>query len=145
MKNLANCKPSEFLKQTYRIKGSIENWIKVTDLFGIRKRKADLEMIQPDMSDEERHRIFESNKRKVEEQSRKNMMDLLDAAMGEHPDETLEVLALCCFVEPENVDDHTVSEYLGSLSELLGNKDVISFFTSLAQLGLLDMSNASDQ
>jgi hypothetical protein len=38
MKNLANCTPREFLKQTSKIKGSVEKWLKVTDVMNIRKR-----------------------------------------------------------------------------------------------------------
>lgn len=144
MKTLANCKPSEFFKQTYRIKGAVEKWMNVTDIINIRKRMPELEKIKQGLSDDERRRIFESNKEKVEEQSRKNMIEILDSAMGEHADETLAILALCCFVEPENVDDHTVDEYLQAISELLSNQAVISFFTSLAQLGLLNTPTVSE-
>ena len=38
MKNLANCTPTEFLKQTSKIKRSAEKWLKVTDIMAIRKR-----------------------------------------------------------------------------------------------------------
>ena len=37
MKNLANCTPREFLKQTYRIKKSVEKWLELTDLLNMRK------------------------------------------------------------------------------------------------------------
>lgn len=37
MKNLANCTPSEFLKQTNKIKKSVEKWLKATDIMEIRK------------------------------------------------------------------------------------------------------------
>ncbi len=144
MKTLANCKPSEFFKQAYRIKEAVEKWMNVTDIINIRKRMPELEVIKPGLSEEERKRIFNDNKKKVEEQSRKNAMAILDAAIGQYPDETLTILALCCFVEPENVDDHTVGEYLQAISELLSSQEVISFFTSLAQLGLLNMPTVSE-
>ena len=32
MKNLANCTPREFLKQTYRLKKCVEKWLQETDL-----------------------------------------------------------------------------------------------------------------
>lgn len=32
MKNLSNCKPSEFLRQTARIRKSVAKWLEVTDL-----------------------------------------------------------------------------------------------------------------
>jgi hypothetical protein len=64
-------------------------------------------------------------------QMQENFSAILDALLDEHPDETLELLALSCFVEPENVDNYTVSEYLISITELLNDKAVRDFFTFL--------------
>ena len=61
----------------------------------------------------------------------------------EHPDETLDLLALLCFIEPEDVDNHSVDEFLEAITEMISNQAVIGFFTSLAQLGLMDTSGAS--
>ena len=72
----------------------------------------------------------------------KNLYDIIVAAMEECPDETLELLALACFVEPENIDDHKVSFYLANLSDILADEDVLSFFTSLAQLEQTGILNA---
>lgn len=124
MKNLANCKPSEFLKQTNRIRKSVEKWLTETDIINIRKRMPEL----PDIVD------AETRKKAMAEQARKNMSAILDAALEQHPDETLELLALACFVEPENVDDYPIADYLTAVSELIGNQAVIGFFTSLMQL-----------
>ena len=41
MKNLANCKPSEFLAQTFKIKKSVQEWLDVTKLMEIRKNQPD--------------------------------------------------------------------------------------------------------
>ena len=60
---------------------------------------------------------------------------MFTAAMEECPDETLELLALICFIEPENVDDYSVAYYLNNLTDIISDKDVLGFFTSLAQLG----------
>ena len=68
---------------------------------------------------------------------------MLDAILDEHPDETLELLGLCCFVEPEHVDDHTVSEYLSAFNTLISEKAVVDFFTSLASLAQMNTSDAS--
>ena len=95
-KNLANCKPSEFLKQTYRLKKSVEKWITATDIKNIRKQLPQLTVVRNDMTDEERRATIEENKKKTKEQARKNAMAVLDAVMDTHADETLEVLALCC-------------------------------------------------
>jgi hypothetical protein len=51
-----------------------------------------------------------------------------------HPQETLEVLALCCFVEPEHVDDYTMDEYMQCIMDMAQNKSVMNFFSLLAQV-----------
>lgn len=134
-KNLATCTPREFLKQTNRIRKSAEKWMNVTDIIGIRNRP--VEGLQEIPKDDflEATRIRKENAEKIAEQSARNLNDILNAALEEHIDETLEILALACFVEPENVDDYKISFYLRNLSDILSDKDVLGFFTSLAQLG----------
>ncbi len=135
-KNLANCKPSEFLRQTNRVRKSVENWLKKTRVMEIRSRKVEgLEVIPPEADAETKAAIRKSNAQIIAAQQRKNFNDILNAAMEECPDETLELLGLLCFVEPQNVDDHKVSFYLANLAEILSDADVLNFFTSLAQLG----------
>lgn len=135
MKNLANCKPSEFLRQTNRIRKSVENWLKITDVMSIRKRMPEgMPEITKDMSKDEARAVLEKRQEMMAEQSQRNLKAMLDAMLDTHPDETLEVLALCCFVEPEDVDNHTVSEYLLSINELLGDSNVRDFFTFLMSL-----------
>jgi len=132
MKNLANCKPSEFLRQTNRIRKSVEKWLTETDIMSIRKRMPKMpDIVTP-----------EERKKLMSEQARKNLSAILDAALEEHPDETLELLALMCFVEPENVDDYPVADYLGAFAELIGNRAVLDFFTSLMQLARTDTFDA---
>lgn len=135
MKNLANCKPSEFLKQTNKIRKSVENWLTITDVMNIRKRMPEkMPEMNKDMSKEEGKAVLEKRQEMMAEQSRRNLSAMLDAMLEEHPDETLEILALCCFVEPENVDEHTVSEYLLSINELLADEAVRDFFSLLMSL-----------
>ena len=135
MKNLANCKPSEFLKQTNRIRKSVEKWLNVTDVMSIRRRKPEgMPEVQAGMSQDEVDAVREKQRQMMAEQAQRNLKDMLDSMLDNHPDETLEVLALCCFVEPEHVDDHTVSEYLLSINELLADEAVRDFFTFLMQL-----------
>lgn len=143
LKTLANCKPSEFLRQTNRIKKSVEKWLTDTDIMNIRKRLPALEAVPMEASVEERAEIVGRNKRAREEQAKKNISAMLDAILEEHPDETLEVLALCCFVEPENVDDHPMSAYLDAFNSLINDKAVIGFFTSLASLVQTNTLSAS--
>ena len=135
-KNLVTCKPTEFLRQTNRIRKSAEKWLEAINIMEIRKRKpAGLREITKDTDPAEAVVIRQQNAKLIAEQSRKNLYDIIVSAMEEHPDETLELLALACFVEPENIDDHKVSFYLANLSDILADEDVLSFFTSLAQLG----------
>ena len=141
MKNLANCKPSEFFKQTVKIKKAVENWMTETDIMNIRKNVAKPSPITQDMTDEEKRAAVDDFRRRTEEQARKNMSKIFDAIFEEHPDETLELLALLCFVEPKDVDEHTIDEYLKAITEMITNEAVLGFFTSLARLGLFNTSN----
>lgn len=124
MKNLANCKPTEFFTQTVKIKKAVQNWLTVTEIMSIRKRMPPLpeNMTQPE------------KKAVIEKQAQENLSAMFDAIMDKHPTETMNLLAMLCFVEPENVDDYPMSEYLASLSEMMGSEAVIGFFTSLMRL-----------
>lgn len=125
MKNLANCTPREFIRQTSKIRHAVEKWLTLTDILNIRKKLPPL----PDSITQEERQA------KQQEQSQANLRLMLDAIMDEHPDETVDLLALCCFVEPAQVDEHPMSEYLGALADMLNNADVLRFFMSLVSLG----------
>lgn len=136
-KNLANCLPVEFLKQTNRIKKAVEKWIKVTEMSEIRKRIPDLTGVT---DKNERIEI-------VRQKAMENLSLILDNALEKHPEETMEVIALCCFVEPENINDHPMSYYMKSVAEMIGDEGVLSFFISLSKLGqmnILSVSKASE-
>lgn len=139
MKTLANCKPSEFLRQTNRIKKAVEKYVKDINLQGIRAKMPELKTIPIEASTDERAAIIKENNKRLKEQSMKNISEILDAALDKFPEETLEVLALVCFVEPEHVDDHPVSEYLTGLAEVLNDEAVINFFTSFLRWGQMNM------
>ena len=142
MKNLATCKPSEFLRQTNRIKKAVEKWLTDTDILNIRKNLPKLDKIDKDADVEERNRIFEANQKKARKQMLENTSKILDAIMEDHPAQTPALIALLCFVEPKDVDNYTVEEYLTSVTEMLTNKAVVGFFTSLAQWGLTSTRSA---
>lgn len=143
MKNLANCKPSEFLKQTLRIKRLVEKWLTSEDIKEIRKRLPEKEKILQTMTKEEQGEIMIRNQKAQQEQMMKNFMDILDIMLDKKFDETLAVIALCCFVEPENVDDYPLEDYLGSIADLLENPNVLRFFVSVARLGQTNISIVS--
>lgn len=129
MKNLANCNPKEFLRQTNRIRKSVANWLSLTNVMEIRKRL-------PSIADTDSE---EAKQEALKKQMKANLSAMLDAALEDHPDETAELLGLCCFIEPEDLENHKMTELLGAISELIDCPEVISFFTSLAKLGQTDI------
>lgn len=135
MKNLANCKPSEFLAQTNRLRKTAERFLTVTDIMNIRKRlPKGMPELTADLSVDETEAVKKKRREMVSAQVRKNLGAIFDAILEEHPEETLEMLALCCFVEPANVDDHTMSEYLGAILDMAEDENVMRFFTLLTHL-----------
>lgn len=138
MKNLANCTPKEFLQQTYKIKKMAEKWVKEIDLLNIRKKLPVLESVNG-LSGEELKEVQKRNKKAMNDKVMENLMEVLDKMMDEHCDDTIAILALVCFVDPEDADKHTMSEYLGAIGELISDPGVMSFFTSLAQLDVKNM------
>ena len=125
MKTFATCNPVEFLVQTNKIRRSVEKWLTLTRIREIRKRLPEL---PENASDEDR-------KAAMREQVKKNAWAILDAVLEDHPKETAELLGLMCFVEPEDLKNHRMTEFLDALSELINDREVIGFFTSLVQLG----------
>ena len=127
MKNLANCKPSEFLVQTNKIRKSVSKWLTDTDIVNIRKR---MPKLPENATGEER-------KQALEKQATENFNAILDSMLDEHPQETLGILALSCFIEPEHVDDYAVKDYIGAINEMIGDQVVLDFFMSLVKWGNL--------
>ena len=121
-KNLANCTPKEFMVQTRLIKKAVENWLTETDIMNIRKNMPEL----PEDIDEEQ------KQEKIKEQAMHNLSAMFDAIFNEHPDETVELLALLCFVPVNEVDSYPMTYYMESITELLNDKAVWDFFISLA-------------
>lgn len=135
LKNLANCKPTEFVKQTVRIKKSVEKWLEATDIMNIMQKKPEkLETLTDDMNTDERQAAFDRNKEISDKLAKEKISKAFDAMLEKHPDETLEILALSCFVEPEYVDTHTIDEYFSAWNEMLNNSSTISFFISFIRL-----------
>lgn len=135
MKTLVNCTPREFLAQTVKIKRAVKKWLKDTDIMAIRSR---MPVLNPQMSDEEK-------KAALRAQSFENMSAMFDAIAEKHPDETVELMALLCFIEPEHANDYQMGDYLLPLSEMMGSDAVISFFISLTKLGSSNISSLSKE
>lgn len=136
MKTLANCKPSEFLSQTYKIKKSVEKWLDITKVLDIRKEMPDdIIKITDTMTVEEKGEAFKLNKEAFNKKAYENLSKMLDSMLGEHPDETLELIALICFIEPKDIDNYTTSELLANMDSILSDENVLGFFSSLMRSG----------
>lgn len=140
-KNLANCTPKEFLIQTNKIRKAVERWLKVTDVMNIRKNVPKLN-IPANATPEETAEIMENHKAAIKKAAMRNLSDMLDSILENHPDETLELLGLLCFVDPSDVNNHKITEYLSNVTEIISDDDVLSFFTSLMRLGQTNILNA---
>ena len=134
-KTLANCKPSEFVAQTAKIKKAVKNWMELTNIAAIRSKKPIYESFQPGATAEEKKAVIERNAAAQKKQAMENFSEILDEMLEKHPQETLNVLALCCFVEPEHIDDYPVGEYIKSMMGLFNDEAVLGFFSLLVQLG----------
>ena len=133
MKTLATCNPKEFLIQTNKIRKSVANWLSMTKVLEIRKAKPD---IPADATPEQR-------KSALQDQVKKNLSAMLDSVLDEHPEETAELLGLMCFVDPDDLENHRMTEFLGAFSEIINCPEVISFFTSLMQLDQKNISGTA--
>lgn len=129
MKNLANCTPTEFLVQTNKIRKSVSKWLSLTKIMDIRKN---LPKLKEDATEAEK-------KAALEKQAKKNISAMLDSCLEEHPQETAELLGMMCFVEPKDLDNHTMTEFLGAYAEIINSPEVLSFFGSLMQLARTDI------
>lgn len=138
MKTLANCTPLEFLKQTAKLRKAAAKWLHDTNIINIRKRVPFFTKVPVDATPEQKEEIVKANKKLADEQAFKNINDILDAVLEVYPEETLEILALCCFVEPEKVNDHPMSFYLSAFTEIINDECVMGFFTSLMQWAQID-------
>lgn len=143
MKNLATCKPTEFVAQTAKIRKAVANWIEIIDLMKIRNTLPAYRFVSKEASAEEKTEVIRYNAELKRKQAIDNFNTILDNALEKHPQETLEILALCCFVEPDHVDDYTMDEYLQCIMDIIQNKSVLSFFSLLAQLDQTSTLTAS--
>lgn len=133
-KNLANCTPDEFLDQTFLIMNAAEKFMKVNDILGIRGRKVEGLQEIPKDNEEEADRVRRENAKKITAQRMKNVKDLLTSMTHTNKSETLELLALSCFIDPADVNNYTMPFFLRNVGEMISNQDVLAFFTSLAEV-----------
>lgn len=125
MKTLANCTPVEFLRQTNKIRHAAAGLMADSGVVEIRKR-------MPALTGEE---TPEEKKRLLHEQAQKNMDAILDTLLETHAEETVRVLGMMCFLEPEEIENSTTTDFLAPAMELLTSKPVLDFLPLLAKLG----------
>lgn len=129
LKNLATCTPREFLAQTNKLRKLAKEWLNETGTPDIKKVLQNLsdEVIEEtgvSATDEER----ESGATKaVINKLDKWLEKLLDI----NAEKTLNLLCLCCFVEPKDSDNHQMWEFYECINDMLNNEATISFFMSL--------------
>lgn len=133
IKTLASCNPREFLVQTNKIRKKASDWLSKTRILEIRAKQPTLDI----------HMNMEERKNAMREQTKANLGEMLDAILEDYPNETAELLGLMCFIEPEDLDNYEMANLLGCAAELLGNQDVIDFFTSLALWERIDTSTTA--
>lgn len=129
MKTLANCNPVEFLIQTNKIRKSIAEWMELTQV----KEITNVDELPVDMPKDEKIKVRSEN-------IKNNFMHFLDTCLEEYPQQTAELLGLICFVEPKDLPNHTMVEFMGGISEILNCQEVVDFFISLTQLENLNIS-----
>lgn len=125
MKTLVTCSPKEFLVQTNKIRHRVKNWFTLTKITEIRKR---FPVLRDGATKEERQKA-------IENQIQENWESILDSILEDHPDETAELMGLICFIEPEDLENHTMLEIINGTKESILCPDVVSFFSSLMALG----------
>lgn len=131
MKTLANCTLAEFLKQSNKIRKSVADYLKETDILSIRQHQPEL---TKDMSDEEKQKA-------MKEQAKKNLSEMLDVALEEHTEKTIEVLGLMCFTEGEELEKLEPMDIIDVAMDILMSERVISFFMRLMQLDQRSTAN----
>lgn len=134
MKTLANCTPREFLKQTNRIRIAVEKWLDATKILEIREKMPEFPEPKKPESKEELTNDIETRNKLVAEQMRKNGFAMLEAMLDTNMEETLELIALVCFIEPEDIDNYKMSDLFSALAEVMNDESVIGFFASVARL-----------
>lgn len=118
MKNLANCAPTEFMKQCVKLRAPFAAWLENTGISEIRKRRPEG---YDEMTDAEKAEAIRT-------QGAENMGDIIAAALEKDFDGTVEIMALCTFTDPKDIDAHPMSEYLDAIMEMFNSEAVRGFF-----------------
>lgn len=124
MKTLANCAPVEFLRQTNQIRHFASDLFNKAGIKAIRAR-------QPEFTGNESQ---EERKKKLMDQSKRNLSDILDALLETDAEGTVKLLGMMCFMTPEEALETKGVELLSVAMELLSCKPVMDFLMTFAKL-----------
>ena len=141
MKNLVNCSPVEFLRQTNKIRHEAESWVKGIDLKSLQRLPDDLVVVTDSMTTEEKEKTERENREKIRANTYRKISNLLDRALDEHAEETVNMMALMCFIEPDKVNDVGMITLLNEITTMLCDKTVLDFLSSLIRLGQTDFGD----
>ena len=133
MKTLANCTPREFLVQTNKIRKRASEWLTKTRILEIREKQP---VFKEGMTREE---MKEARRKQV----RENLTEMLDSMLDEYPEETAELLGLVCFIEPEDLDNYKMTDFLRAVTEIINDQAVLDFFISLIRLDQMGTLNTA--
>ena len=128
MKTLANCKATEFLTQTNKIRHEIAEFYSAIGIAALKQKFAAL--AEKAGSDEETERLRKGY-----------ISELLDSALEINAEATVRVIGLAAFKTPEEAEDMTATELLEVFSQIIGCKPVIDFFINAVKSGLLGTAN----
>lgn len=130
MKNLATCSPTEFFTQTVAIRHAAAEWFAGTNILGIRKK---MPKLPEDLSDEDRQDA-------LTKQAKENALEIFHAVFEDHPEETIKLMALACFVDPEHVDDYRMEDYVTAIMDMIESPAVVRFFSYVVRSVLKNTS-----
>lgn len=119
MKHLANCTHTEFLKQAMKVRAPLKAWLERTGIPAIRARRPEG---VDDLPEEQRRDA-------LIEQARKNLPEVIDAALERDFDGSIELLCLVTFTDPADFDENPLSEYIMAVNEIMSDPGVRDFFT----------------
>ena len=125
MRTIANLSGIEFLRAINRTRHAVEKLMKVTDVLNIWKK-------MPTFTGEETE---EERLEKARNQIKKNLNDILDSLLENHPEETFEcIMALCVRDDGEPEPDGI--ELVMAAFNLISDKRVMDFLLQLGKSGL---------
>ena len=124
MKTIAELNGVDFLRQCNKIRYEVQDILKETGIMKIRQKL-------PDFTGAD---TKEERKKRMEEQAKKNLNEMLDVLLEEKPEETIKLFKL--FVIYENGDKELTGMELTMIGlSIVSDKRVMDFLSSLIRLG----------